>query len=283
MALGDPERNLETLERWTVTAAREEADLAFFPEMFITGYAENFMIESGYVELEKLMSLAEPVPGPTTQRLAELSRDMNIAVCAGLLERDGADLYNTQVLIDPQIEYPRMFRKIQVGPGELGGRVQSGDEFPVYEVGGVPTGCMICRDKSHPEVARILALEGAELILTPHASTVPPRMGFTTWSLKICAVRAMENGCFVIANNNIYDCPMIEGRSLAGYNFAIDPYGEVIHCDSGPPDTEKIAFITVDRNKVDERRNWEGSGFNLYTRRPDAYSRLVSPPPGPRN
>lgn len=88
----------------------------------------------------------------------------------------------------------------------------------------------------------------------------------------------MENGCYVLVNNNIYDCPMIAGRSQAGYSYAIDPYGEVIHCDQGPPDTEKMAVVTVDGARVEEHRALEGAGFNLYSRRPETYARLTEIP-----
>ena len=70
-------------------------------------------------------------------------------------------------------------------------------------------------------------------------------------------------------------------RSQAGYNFAIDPYGDVIHCDEEDGGEEKMALITVDSEKVSERREWEGTGFNLQTRRPEVYGRLVQEPAGP--
>ena len=81
---------------------------------------------------------------------------------------------------------------------------------------------------------------------------------------------------------NIYDCPMSEDRSQGGFTFAIDPYGEVVHCDQGAGDEEKMALITVDSDVVRARRDMEGPGFNLFTRRPEVYGRLVSGPAGPR-
>ena len=101
-------------------------------------------------------------------------------------------------------------------------------------------------------------------------------MRFTDWSLRLCAARAMENGCYLIANNNIFNCP-IEPEEQAGYTFVIDPYGRVIHCDAPPGDTEKMALITVDTEVVRERREMEGEHFNLWSRTPSAYHRLVEP------
>ena len=281
MGLSDPTRNMRTLERWSRRAREAGADLVLFPEVFITGYGEDFMYASGYADRQRFLALAEALPGPSTDALAELSGDIGIYICAGLLEEQGGKRYNTQVMIDPSKGYVGRYRKVQVGSGEAWFS-EAGDDWPVFDVRGIPTGIMICRDKSHPEVARILALEGAILLLAPHASTQRPDMGFTTWSLKICAVRAMENGCFVIANNNIYDCPMNEERTQAGYSFAIDPYGEVVHCDQGAGDVESMALIAVDSDVVRKRRAMEGPGFNLFTRRPEVYGRLVSRPAVPR-
>jgi len=73
-----------------------------------------------------------------------------------------------------------------------------------------------------------------------------------------------------------FDCP-IDKNMQEAYNFAIDPYGEIIHCDEGPGDTEKMAVISVDTQIVQQRREQEGPDFNLYSRIPQAYHRLVQP------
>ncbi len=275
MGLSHPERNLRTLARWSRKAARRGADLAFFPEMFITGYGEEFMYASGFADRKHFLSLAEPVPGPSTDRIFDVARDLDICICAGLLEREGSRRYNTQVLITPERGCIGRFRKVHPGPGEAWFSHPGGD-WPVLDLRGVGVGLLICRDKSFPEAARILALEGAELLLAPHSSTQRPGMGFRTWSLKISSVRAMENGCYLIANNNIYDCPMKGERRQAGYTFAVDPFGELIHCDRGPADRPKMSLIAVDTDQVRRRREWEGPGFNLWSRHPQAYRRLTS-------
>ena len=278
MALCDPYVNLKSVETWCVKAKDAGANLAVFPEIFITGYIEPFMIDAGHGDREKFLSLSEPVPGPSTKRMEEISRATNLFICAGILEQDGGSRYNTQVMIDPVKGYIGRYRKVQVSDQELWFS-EPGNDWPVFDVLGVPTGVMLCRDKSHPEVARILALEGAQLILVPHSATELPKMKFTSWSLRICVTRAMENGCYLIVNNNIYDCPMHGERMQAGYNMAIDPYGETIHCDAGPGDQEKMAMIEIDTKIVTQRRMQEGPGaFNLWTRRPEAYQRLVEIP-----
>lgn len=275
MGLCDRERNMETLRRWCVSARKAGADLAVFPEIFISGYAENFMCEAGYADRKTFLSLAEKVPGPSTQILEKIASELKLFICVGLLENGGGIRYNTQVVIDPEKGYLGCYRKVHVSAGEQWFS-SPGHEWPVFDIAGVPTGIMLCRDKSHPESARILALEGACLLLAPHSCTTTPMMKFTEWSRAICVARAMENGCYVIMNNNIYDCPMDDRRLQSGYTVAIDPYGRTIHCDEGPGDVEKMAVVEVDMETVAARRAMEGPGsFNLWTRKPETYQRLV--------
>src|SRR5213596_1308153 len=93
MKLSNPKSNLETLSHWARRAAAAQANLAFFPELFITGYGEDFMYSQG-TPRNQLLSLAEPVPGPTTEVLISLSRELGIYLCAGLLETDSGHYYN---------------------------------------------------------------------------------------------------------------------------------------------------------------------------------------------
>lgn len=278
MKLSNPKANLATLSRASAEARQAGADLALFPEVFITGYATPEMYDAGYADRDTFCSLAEPVPGPSTEFIEGVSRSLGMFVCAGLLEKAGAKRHITQVMIDPEKGFVGRYRKIQVGAIEAW-FAEPGDEFPVFDVRGIPTGILICRDKSHPEIARILALEGAQLLLNPHSShSCKPagKMGFTDWSLRICTTRAMENGCYLIVNNNIFDCP-VDDDTQSGHTFALDPYGNVIHCDEGPGHEARTAIIEVDTDVVRERREMEGDHFNLWTRTPSAYHRLVDP------
>jgi predicted amidohydrolase len=208
-----------------------------------------------------------------TGRLEALAEDLRVYICCGLVERDDRRRYSTQVLVAPGDGLMGVYRKIQMADRERWFS-QPGRELPVFDVAGVPTGVMTCRDKSFPEIARILALDGAQLLLNPHSTTDCPQHRFPDWSLKLCTARAMENGCYLIANNNIADCEL-QVHQHGGYSFAIDPYGQLIHCDAGPGDRERMALIEVDTRVVAERRAAEGKHFNLWSRHPEAYGRLV--------
>ncbi len=275
MALADPRTNLRRLEDWAQRAARAGAGLALFPEVYITGYMGDAMDGWPEPRHRAFMALAETVPGPTTDRLAEVARRLEIAICAGLLERDGATHYNAQVMVVPDGGCVGHYRKVQVGRREEWFSVP-GDQFPVFDVSGIPTGIMICRDKSYPEIARILALEGAELLLNPHSTTESPQTPFTDWSLRLCIARAMENGCYLVANNSIFDHPIPADRQ-AGQAFAIDPWGRVVAVTDGPADRESMIVFDVDRDVIRERRDFEGEHFNLNSRIPSAYGRLIRP------
>src|SRR5687768_66259 len=87
MKPADPEANLQTLERWATKAKEAGADLALFPETFISGYVTEEMCEKGVANKERFLATAEPIPGPTTDRVVELSRRLGVSLCAGMLER----------------------------------------------------------------------------------------------------------------------------------------------------------------------------------------------------
>jgi predicted amidohydrolase len=280
MAPGDPDVNMRTLARWVGAAAEQGADLALFPETFITGYIGDVVDYWPADRKRAFIDLAQPVPGPIVQNLEKLASETGVHVCAGMLERDGEHCYNTQVLVRADTGFTGRYRKVQVAQREQWFS-EPGDEFPVFDIGGITTGLMICRDKSFPEIARILALNGAQLLLNPHSTTACPDRDFVDWSIRLCTARAMENGCYLIANNNVVDIDR-EGSRSAGYTFAIDPWGEVIHRDTGPGDEEKLALVCVDSEVVARRRASEGGHFNLWSRTPGAYGRLIQEGDDPR-
>jgi len=268
----DPQQNIQTVHRWAKRAADQRADLVLFPELFITGYVGDVMDKWPAARKRSFFALAEPIPGPSTRLLEEIADEFDVHLCAGLLERGRKHLYNTQVMIAPREGYMGSYRKVHVAHREAWFS-EPGNQFPIFHVKGVPTGILICRDKSFPEAARILALKGAQLLLNPHSTTASPGSGFAEWSLKLCVARAMENGCYLIANNPVFNASIKPNRQ-AGCNFAIDPFGKVVHCDKGPGDRPRMAVVKIDLERVRLRREGEGPHFNLWSRRPSTYRKL---------
>lgn len=168
--------------------------------------------------------VAEPLPGPTTQRLGELARRKNAWVVAGLYEREGRLIYNTAVLIDRVGRLAGHYRKVYIPREELEGGITPGSDFPVFQADFGKVGLMICWDVQYADPARGLALRGAEMILMP------------IWggNETLAKARAIENHLFLVSSG--YDFP----------SLVIDPDGETL---ARTEQDGTVALATVDLNR----------------------------------
>lgn len=145
-------------------------------------------------------SFAEPIPGPTTWRLAEKARDHGIYVAASVQEQVGDRCYNTGILIDRHGGFVGKYRKTHLPAGEgLMRGVAPGHDYPVFHTDFGTVGFMICYDGHFPEVARILALKGAGLILFPNMGD--NRESGAVWD-SVVRTRAVDNQVIVAAALN---------------------------------------------------------------------------------
>jgi predicted amidohydrolase len=128
---------------------------------------------------------AEPIPGPTTELLAERARRYRSWIVFSIVERDGPDLFNTGVLLDRTGRIAGKYRKVQLPFEEVSLGIAPGRGFPVFDTDFGKVGMLICHDASFPEAARELVLNGAEMILMP------------IWGGRQALVRAraIETGC----------------------------------------------------------------------------------------
>ena len=181
---------------------------------------------------KKYVEVAEPVPGPTTQRLGELARRHNSYVAAGIFEREGVAVYNTAVLLDRSGNLVGKYRKVYVPREETEGGVTPGADYPVFQTDFGKVGMIICWDIQYADPARALALGGAEIILAP------------IWggNETLAKARAIENHLFLVSSG--YDYP----------THVIDPDGKVI---SVATEEGAAAFATVDLNHR-YLNNWLG-------------------------
>lgn len=152
-------------------------------------------------------SLAEPVPGPTTERLGTKARQHHMYIVAGLYEREEEVMYNTAVLIDRQGKVAGKYRKVYLPREEIEGGLTPGNSYPVFETDFGRIGMMICWDSQYADPARALAVQGAEIIFLPIWG------GYST----LMQARAMENHVYLVTAG--YDC------ETAVYN----PLGEALH------------------------------------------------------
>ena len=149
--LGEPGAGTASIDALVRNAAAEAAELVLFPELVIHGHCTPNTWE-----------LAEPVPdGPSVEKLVDIAKRHHLVLCAGLSEKERDIVYNTQVLVGPH-GYIGKQRKLHLSRDEAF-YYKGGREIPVFDIGPCKVGIVICYDNQFPEIARVLALRGAEV------------------------------------------------------------------------------------------------------------------------
>src|SRR5262245_8071804 len=194
--LGEPGKVLNNIAGWCERAAAEKAELVLFRELVVHGHCTP-----------KTWELAEPVPeGPSVKRLEQLAKKYRMFLAAGLSEKERDITYNTVAVVGPD-GYIGKQRKLHMSRDESffykGGR-----DINVLDIGKCKVGIVICYDNQFPEISRVLALRGADVILMPHAArmklwqdTAEGESASRRYShsfFKKYALRARENACFAI-------------------------------------------------------------------------------------
>jgi len=275
--VGHKAENTERAVSLAREAAGQGALLVTFPELNLTGHAGH----------PAMVSEAEPVPtGPTTQRLMSLARELGVYISAGIAEDDLGIHYNTQVLIGPD-GYLGKQRKVHLSSDEYY-YFRGGTRLPVLDTPFARIGTAICYDNEFPEVARCLAVRGAEIILAPHAARSgvwrhkAERQGALRrrkeeWRL-VLACRARDNGCFILACNtagaSAEELPDVEANHAGGC-MAFDPRGRLVAESTSTDVADEIVLAQLDGDLVAQRRR--EPCFNLQTRRPEVFAALVEP------
>jgi predicted amidohydrolase len=214
---------------------------------------------------------AEPIPGDLTNRLAERARRHSIYLHSGTFqERVEGDerVRNTTVVFDPNGEIVATYRKIHMFDVTIDGMatyeesatVAPGEEIVTFSLDGVTVGLATCYDVRFPELFRILALRGSEVILLPAAFTM--MTGKDHWEVLIRA-RAIENGVYLVAAAQYG--PNLPGKWCYGRSMIVDPWGTVV---ATAPDMESVITAVVDRNHIQSIRRQVPS---LRNRQPEAY------------
>jgi predicted amidohydrolase len=204
---GDKAATLAKLEGNIREAASQGVDIVAFPEEALVGCGSCAVCREGADHCDYHHELAETVPGPSTERVAELARELDIYVAFGLVERDPQDpevLYNAAAFVGPD-GIQGTYRKLHLGslPWVTEGvTFQPGSTLPVFETKFGPVGILICYDFwFNPELARLLALKGARILLNCCASFKGP--GKRDYMANVTAARAQENLCYVASANQV--------------------------------------------------------------------------------
>lgn len=243
----DKEANLQTAERLTREAAARGAELVVLPELF-----------SVYGSLADVVRQAEPIPGPSSERLSALARELQIVLCAGSIGESAAQTgkgYNTSLLFDRDGALLAMYRKMHLFDAEIPGKVRvfesewiaPGEEIAATRTSLGVVGQAICYDLRFPELFRALVDRAMEILCFPSAFTAAT--GRDHWEVLLRA-RAIENACYIIAANQFG----LHGASLASYggSLIIDPWGEVLAC--APLDAEAVLVADLHDERLQQVR-----------------------------
>ena len=134
--------------------------------------------------------VAEPIPGPTTEFYGSVAKENDCYIVVGLPERDGHEVYNVSVMMGPDGEIAGKYRKVTLPREEIQQGISPGYEYPVFDTRFGKIGMMICYDVFFPEVARELAMNGAEIIAMPIWGGNP----------LLAAARCAENGVYLVSS-----------------------------------------------------------------------------------
>jgi N-carbamoylputrescine amidase len=279
---GDPEANFASAVERIHQAARLGANIVCLPELFRTQY---------FCQREdlRLFDLAEPIPGPSTNKLAEIARKARVAIVASLFERRAPGLYhNTAVTLNADGAIASVYRKMHIpddplyyekyyfAPGDLG--------FQAVDTAFGRVGTLVCWDQWYPEAARLTALQGAEVLFYPTAIGWHPAekdefgaAQYEAWQT-IQRSHAIANGVYVASVNRVGAehgdvlGNRTEGQGIEfwGGSFLADPFGRILAKASH--DAEEILLGEIDLGRIeDTRRNWPF----LRDRRIDAYAPIA--------
>jgi N-carbamoylputrescine amidase len=246
------------------------ADIALFPEMWSVGM--TFYDPKGDGDRERWQALAISRDDSYIIHFQNLAQELNMAIALTYLEKWNDAPRNSVSLIDRNGEIVLTYAKVHTCEFDLEAALTPGDGFPVCaldtEQGDVKIGLMICFDREFPESARILMLEGAELILTPNACNLDDHR------LSQFKTRAFENMVGVAMTN--YAAPQNNGRSAAFDGMAYPvPDGEprdTLIIEAGEREDVYLAGFDMDSIRAYREREVWGNAY----RRPRLYGRLTS-------
>jgi deaminated glutathione amidase len=256
----DKAANLEKTERLVARAAASGADVVVLPEKW-----------NAIGDREQLHAAAETLDGgESVAAMRDWAQRHGITIVGGSIteRREGREkLSNTSIVFDSAGELTGLYRKIHMFDVDVGGHVyresdaeEPGAEPVLVDVEGWPTGLTVCYDVRFPELYRILALEGAQLVTVPAHFTL--YTGKDHWELLLRA-RAVENQYYVAAAAQIGET--LPGRLSYGRSLIADPWGVVV---AVAPDEETVISAELDLRRLEDVRAKLPS---LASRQADAY------------
>ena len=263
----DPEDNFTRCAQKIHTAASKGAQVICLQELFCSRY---------FCQKEDVavFDLAEPIPGPTTDRLSQLARELKVVIIASIFEKRAPGVYhNSAVTFDPTGKLVGKYRKMHIpddpyyyekfyfAPGDLGFQSCS---TPYAELG-----VLVCWDQWFPEAARLTVLKGAQFLFYPTAIgwlegevEETNQAQHAAWET-VQRGHAVANGVFLAAVNRV---GREENLTFWGQSFVCDPFGRILARASA--EEEEVLVVECNLQQIEEtRRHWPF----LRDRRIDAY------------
>jgi N-carbamoylputrescine amidase len=269
----NPAENLAKAQQKVREAATKGANVICLQELFTSLYFCD-------VEDHDNFKLGEPIPGPTTESLSALAKELKVVIIASLFEKRTSGIYhNTTAVLDADGAYLGKYRKMHIPddpayyekfyftPGDLG--------YKVFKTKFATIGVLICWDQWYPEAARITALMGAEILFYPTAigwataqDEATNREQFIAWQT-IQRSHAVANGVHVVSVNRV-GVEQQGAMKFWGGSFIANPFGSLLYQASH--DQEEIAVTRIDLNASDRyRTHWPF----LRDRRIDSYQPIT--------
>jgi predicted amidohydrolase len=288
---GDKAYNLGIIDKMSAIASADGAQAVAFHECSITGYTF-----ARHLSREQLLDVAEEVPnGASVNRLKQIAQKHDIAVLAGLFEKDQQDkIYKTYVCVN-QSGLVAKYRKLHpfINP-----HITPGDSYCVFELNGWKCGILICYDNNIIENVRATSLLGADIIFMPHVTMCTPstrpgagfidpklwenreidptslRLEFDSmkgrdWLMKWLPARAYDNAIYVVFSNPI---GMDDDQLKNGCSMIIDPFGDII------AECRKLDNDLLTATLTPEKLRQAGGYRYKQARRPELYKDIVGQP-----
>jgi len=272
----DVKNNIERLADGIADLARRGAELIVLQELHNSLYFCQ-------TECVDNFDLAEPIPGPSTEIYGELAKRYNVVIVTSLFERRATGLYhNTAVVIERDGTIAGCYRKMHIPddpgyyekfyftPGDLG--------FHPIQTSVGCLGVLVCWDQWYPEAARLMALQGADILIYPtaigyDAADTPEEQQRQrrAWQT-VMRGHAVANGLPVVAVNRVGFEPLSseEGIQFWGTSFVCGPQGEIIY--EASEDDEESIIVEMDMERSEQVRRWWPF---LRDRRIDAYTDIT--------
>lgn len=265
---GEKDATVEKMLRFLDIAGQRGTDLCVLPELW-TGL--------GFSDDTIYRDIAEPIPGPVTDLLAEKARAYGMYIAGSMYEDAGEGVYyNALPLIGPDGSILGSYRKthlfdapnrIDIPPGIMESKkVRAGGALEVYGTNLARMGLSVCSDLRFPEIYREMALKGAEVLICASAFLSPR---YDHWEFFLRA-RATENQCFVVASGQFGIEPKT-GLGFVGRSMIVDPWGVIV---ATAPDDEGVVTAHLDLDLIETVRNRYPL---LKQRRPELYGTITAP------